>query len=256
MTLKGVFKSLSVKAYPIKPQTTTRMAFLAVPINHNILLITFCFLDFNASSAGPIFNMAINYKFKKIYIKICYLFGTNLILITLMMSRIIIQAAPITQSHIWESEIFLDILDHISKNVLPLVSIPGINYITHDFNKFCTHFYLYLPKTSLTCDVTIIRATAEVNPDATGPDTKSIRKPGEKKYFSKFTSFWSMCFLYQFLSYYLILGRPWRFRRLLTESRAGWRIRLPNLLWIGMLIKKLLLWGPLGHLCSSQGLCR
>lgn len=30
---------------------------------------------------------------------------------------------------------------------------------------------------SLTCDVTIISATAEVNPEETGPETKSIRNP-------------------------------------------------------------------------------
>lgn len=37
------------------------------------------------------------------------------------------------------------------------------------------------PRMSLTWDETIIRATAEVNPELTGPDTKSMRKPvGEK----------------------------------------------------------------------------
>lgn len=34
---------------------------------------------------------------------------------------------------------------------------------------------------SLTCDVKIIKATALVKPDDTGPETKSIRKPRPKK---------------------------------------------------------------------------
>lgn len=34
-----------------------------------------------------------------------------------------------------------------------------------------------IAKRSFTCDVTIINATADVKPDDTGPDTKSIRKP-------------------------------------------------------------------------------
>jgi hypothetical protein len=56
--------------------------------------------------------------------------------------------------------IFLIIDDHISTNVLPLPLIP---------------------KMSLTCDDKIIKATALVKPDETGPDTKSIRKPRPKK---------------------------------------------------------------------------
>lgn len=35
-----------------------------------------------------------------------------------------------------------------------------------------------IPRRSFTCDVKIIRATAEVKPEATGPETKSIMKPG------------------------------------------------------------------------------
>lgn len=38
-----------------------------------------------------------------------------------------------------------------------------------------------MPRTSFTCDVTIISATADVKPDETGPDTKSIRNPINKK---------------------------------------------------------------------------
>lgn len=34
-----------------------------------------------------------------------------------------------------------------------------------------------MPRMSLTCDVTIIKATADVKPELTGPDTKSIRNP-------------------------------------------------------------------------------
>ena len=49
---------------------------------------------------------------------------------------------------------------HISRNVVPLATMP---------------------KMSLTCDDKIIRATALVKPDETGPDTKSIRKPRPKR---------------------------------------------------------------------------
>jgi hypothetical protein len=37
------------------------------------------------------------------------------------------------------------------------------------------------PNISLTCDVTMIRAVADVNPDVTGPDMKSIRNPVDKE---------------------------------------------------------------------------
>ena len=38
----------------------------------------------------------------------------------------------------------------------------------------------FIPKISLTCDERIIKATALVKPDDTGPETKSIRKPRPK----------------------------------------------------------------------------
>lgn len=38
-----------------------------------------------------------------------------------------------------------------------------------------------MPKISLTCDDRIIKATALVKPDETGPDTKSIKNPSPKK---------------------------------------------------------------------------
>lgn len=53
----------------------------------------------------------------------------------------------------WEMEI------HIWTNVLPLVVIASISF---------------------TCDVIIIKATADVNPEDTGPETKSIIKPETK----------------------------------------------------------------------------
>lgn len=49
---------------------------------------------------------------------------------------------------------------HISRNVVPLATIP---------------------KMSLTCDDKMMRATALVKPDETGPDTKSIRNPRPKR---------------------------------------------------------------------------
>ena len=38
-----------------------------------------------------------------------------------------------------------------------------------------------IPNTSLTCDVTMIRAAADVYPEETGPDMKSITNPVEKE---------------------------------------------------------------------------
>jgi hypothetical protein len=38
-----------------------------------------------------------------------------------------------------------------------------------------------IPNISLTCDVTIIRAAADVNPEETGPDMKSITNPVDNK---------------------------------------------------------------------------
>lgn len=35
-----------------------------------------------------------------------------------------------------------------------------------------------MPKMSFTCDVKIIKAAADVNPEDTGPEMKSIIKPG------------------------------------------------------------------------------
>jgi hypothetical protein len=37
-----------------------------------------------------------------------------------------------------------------------------------------------IPSTSFIWEVIIIKATAEVNPDETGPDTKSIKNPLER----------------------------------------------------------------------------
>ena len=51
-------------------------------------------------------------------------------------------------------------LSQYSMKVLPLALIPNI---------------------SLTCDVTMIRAAADVNPEETGPDMKSITNPVDKE---------------------------------------------------------------------------
>lgn len=67
---------------------------------------------------------------------------------------------PKTVSHGFVACISVKIELHISTNVAPCTVIPSISFI---------------------CDVTIIKATADVNPDDTGPDTKSIRNP--RKYF-------------------------------------------------------------------------
>lgn len=79
--------------------------------------------------------------------------------LTLIISSTAMHVIPSTVSHtrmLWMS---LKIDCQISRNVVPLAEIP---------------------KTSLICDVTIISDTAEVNPEDTGPDTKSTRKPNPK----------------------------------------------------------------------------
>lgn len=51
-------------------------------------------------------------------------------------------------------------LVHISRKVVPSAGTPKISFI---------------------CDETIIKATADVNPELTGPETKFIMKPESKK---------------------------------------------------------------------------
>jgi hypothetical protein len=69
------------------------------------------------------------------------------------------QLNPRNVSDIRIPSILSKIDDHISTNVVPLPLIPKI---------------------SLTCDERMMRATALVKPDETGPDTKSIRNPSPK----------------------------------------------------------------------------
>lgn len=66
------------------------------------------------------------------------------------------QAIPNTVSHTLMLAISWKMLLQVSTKVFPDARIP---------NK------------SFTCDVTIINAAADVNPEDTGPDTKSIRNP-------------------------------------------------------------------------------
>lgn len=66
------------------------------------------------------------------------------------------QATPRTVSHVLVSFIERNRLSQFSIKVFPDARIPNI---------------------SLTCDVTMIRAAADVNPDETGPDMKSITNP-------------------------------------------------------------------------------
>ena len=69
------------------------------------------------------------------------------------------QQIPTMGSHRVVFLIFLKMLIHISRNVFPLA---------------------FIPKISFTWDVKIISATADVKPEDTGPDTKSIIKPKAK----------------------------------------------------------------------------
>lgn len=66
------------------------------------------------------------------------------------------QVIPKTVSQSLASRMFEMMLIHISRKVLPVT---------------------WMLKMSFICDVTMIRATAEVKPDETGPDTKSMMKP-------------------------------------------------------------------------------
>lgn len=66
------------------------------------------------------------------------------------------QAQPKIGSHKLVLCIFSKILIHTSRKVLPAT---------------------VMPKMSFTCDVMITKATADVNPEDTGPDTKSTINP-------------------------------------------------------------------------------
>lgn len=55
-----------------------------------------------------------------------------------------------------------------------------------------------MPRMSLTCDVTIIKATADVKPELTGPDTKSIKNPNKETK--------RLLFLFLFLSFKVSLN--------------------------------------------------
>ena len=56
-----------------------------------------------------------------------------------------------------------------------LVSPIALNRLSQFLTKVLPD--ALIPRTSLTCEVTIISAAADVNPDDTGPDMKSITKP-------------------------------------------------------------------------------
>lgn len=79
--------------------------------------------------------------------------------LTLNINNIIIQESPNIVSHNLVSPMCSKILCHTLKNFPPAKSNPKI---------------------SLICDVAIIIAAAEVNPTATGPLMKSIKKPIKK----------------------------------------------------------------------------
>lgn len=60
------------------------------------------------------------------------------------------------------------------------VRVLGISFIM--LIQLCRKLppFVFIPRISFTWEVTMIKATAEVNPDDTGPDTKSIIKPKTK----------------------------------------------------------------------------
>lgn len=75
-----------------------------------------------------------------------------------MRKSITMQATPRTVSQVRVSFIALNRLIQFSMKVFPDA---------------------FIPSTSLTCDVTMIRAAADVNPEETGPDMKSITNPAD-----------------------------------------------------------------------------
>lgn len=86
----------------------------------------------------------------------------------------------------WRSCMFVIIDVQSSTKVTPFALIPDKNGNEirlykigqgKQANRSRCAGCLYSPKTSLTCVVRIISATALVNPELTGPDTKLIRKP-------------------------------------------------------------------------------
>lgn len=81
-----------------------------------------------------------------------------------MIKSTAMQVSPRTVSHIFVSLMLDRILIHISTNVLPVTLMLRISFIW---------------------DVTMISATADVKPDDTGPDTKSMMKPKKDLRFRK-----------------------------------------------------------------------
>lgn len=77
-----------------------------------------------------------------------------------MSSNRTMHVVPRATSHGEVCSILRNIDDHICVNVAPFAGIPSM---------------------SLSCEVTIINATAEVKPELTGPLTKSMRNPSKRK---------------------------------------------------------------------------
>jgi len=65
-----------------------------------------------------------------------------------------------------------DIPKVVSQTDVVCISLPILCHISINWEPLAE-----IPRISLTCDVTIIKATADVKPELTGPDTKSIRNP-------------------------------------------------------------------------------
>lgn len=77
-------------------------------------------------------------------------------LLTLISNKTTIHEQPMSASYPLVAHIFLKRLSHICIKVFPFIEIPSISF---------------------TWDVTIMSAAADVKPDETGPEIKSIRNP-------------------------------------------------------------------------------
>lgn len=128
-------------------------------INQMVLFMTRYFVVCNLASLGPILYVARSCNTihgMKYSISYQCMILREREAFTLRSKRSAIQVAPSAAS---QAEVFCicpPILFHISRNCDPLAGMPRISFI---------------------CEVTIIRATADVKPELTGPDTKSIKNP-------------------------------------------------------------------------------
>lgn len=141
----------------------TSNAFLEVPVSHRNLFTILCFVFRWCSSSGPIVVDAIAYNRNKAWLSLNHQLDLenriSIIRYKWLTRRIKSSPMQETPRAVSYADVWCTcspMLRHISRKVEPLAGMPRMSFIW---------------------DETIIRATADVNPELTGPDTKSIRKP-------------------------------------------------------------------------------